>query len=93
MKDAEKIARETLVGHTFIAVDRKRYVGLLAEPVEERIATALRSAYSAGYAAAREQAAGEVERWSLPTIQTPSMWLVDKAGIAAAIRSMEPRDE
>jgi hypothetical protein len=51
-----------------------------------------RSGYAAGYEAAREQAAGEVERWSLPTIQTPSMWLVDKAGIAAAIRNMEPDD-
>jgi hypothetical protein len=34
----------------------------------------------------RERAAQIVERWSLPTIQTPSMWLIDKAGIAAAIR-------
>lgn len=35
----------------------------------------------------RERAALIVERWSLPTIQTPSMWLIDKAGIAAAIRA------
>jgi hypothetical protein len=34
----------------------------------------------------RERASQIVERWSLPTIQTPSMWLIDKAGIAAAIR-------
>ncbi len=35
----------------------------------------------------RERCALVVERWSLPTIQTPSMWLIDKAGISAAIRS------
>lgn len=34
------------------------------------------------------EAALIVERWSLPTIQTPSMWLVDKAGIASDIRAL-----
>ncbi len=37
---------------------------------------------------ALEEAALVVERWSLPTIQAPSMWLIDKAGIAAAIRAL-----
>ncbi|WP_448043784.1 hypothetical protein [Bradyrhizobium liaoningense] len=35
-----------------------------------------------------EEAALVVERWSLPTIHTPSMWLIDKAGIAAEIRAL-----
>lgn len=35
----------------------------------------------------RENAARVVLNWSLPTIQTPSMWLIDKHGIAAAIRT------
>jgi hypothetical protein len=35
-----------------------------------------------------EEAARIVEHWSLPTIQTPSMWLVDKAGIASDIRAL-----
>lgn len=38
----------------------------------------------------RERAALIVERWSLPTIQTPSMWLIDKAGITSAIRDEQP---
>lgn len=42
---------------------------------------------SATRADERERCALVVERWSLPTIQTPSMWLIDKAGIAAAIRA------
>ncbi len=36
----------------------------------------------------REDAARVVLNWSLPTMQTPSMWLIDKQGIAAAIRAM-----
>lgn len=40
-----------------------------------------------------EEAALIVERWSLPTIQTPSIWLVDKAGIAAEIRAMKCTQE
>jgi hypothetical protein len=37
--------------------------------------------------AERERCALIVERFSLPTIQTPSMWLVDKAAIASYIRN------
>jgi hypothetical protein len=50
----------------------------------QRLRSAIRSAELAAY----ERAAREVEIWSLPTIQTPSMWLIDKAGIAAAIRAL-----
>lgn len=46
-------------------------------------------AKSVGWNEAIEAAARVVERWSLPTIQTPSMWLVDKAGIAAEIRELD----
>lgn len=35
-----------------------------------------------------ETCARVVERWSLPTIQTTSMWLIDQAGIAADIRAL-----
>jgi hypothetical protein len=35
-----------------------------------------------------DECARIVEHWALPTIQTPSMWLVDKAGIAADIRAL-----
>lgn len=38
---------------------------------------------------ALEEAARVVENWSLPTIQTASMWLVDKHGIAADIRALK----
>jgi len=41
---------------------------------------------------ALEKAARIVENWSLPTIQAPSMWLVDKAGIAAEIRQLAASD-
>lgn len=37
---------------------------------------------------ALDEAARVVEQWSLPTIQAPSMWLIDKAGIAAEIRRL-----
>ncbi len=37
---------------------------------------------------ALEDAARVVLNWSLPTIQAPSMWLIDKQSIAAAIRAM-----
>jgi hypothetical protein len=35
-----------------------------------------------------ERCARIVEQWSLPTVQTASMWLVDQAGIAAEIRAL-----
>jgi hypothetical protein len=35
-----------------------------------------------------EDAARVVERYSLPTIQAPSMWLIDKAAIAREIRAL-----
>ena len=35
-----------------------------------------------------EAAAQIVEQYSLPTIQAPSMWLIDKAAIAADIRAL-----
>lgn len=41
----------------------------------------------AAVAAERERCALIVERYSLPTIQIPSMWLVDKAAIAREIRN------
>jgi hypothetical protein len=44
------------------------------------------------YVRGLEDAALIVERWSLPTIQTPSMWLVDKAGIAFDIRALASPD-
>ena len=43
MKPVEEIAREVLAGHSFVATDNRRYVGLLAEPVEARIVAALRA--------------------------------------------------
>ena len=43
----------------------------------------------AAVATERERCALIVERFSLPTIQTPSMWLVDKAAIASYIRNPE----
>lgn len=46
-------------------------------------------AKSVGWNEAVQEAAKVVERWSLPTIQTPSMWLIDKAGIAAEIRALD----
>lgn len=49
------------------------------DPVQARIDAAVQ--------AERERCALIVERYSLPTIQTPSMWLVDKAGIVHDIRN------
>lgn len=46
-------------------------------------------AKSVGWNEAIQEAARVVERWSLPTIQAPSMWLIDKAGIAAEIRTLD----
>jgi hypothetical protein len=46
----------------------------------------LQAKIDAAVAAERERCALIVERFSLPTIQTPSMWLVDKAAIASHIR-------
>lgn len=43
---------------------------------------------AAGWDDAIEAAKLVVERWSLPTIQTPSMWLIDKAGIVAEIEAL-----
>jgi len=40
-----------------------------------------------------EECARIVENWSLPTIQTDSIWLVDKAGIAAEIRALAATSE
>ena len=81
----DEIAREVLVGHTFIAVDRKRYVGLLAEPVEQRIATALRAAEARGYERAREQAA--------MVILTQCHDDMTRDEEAAAIRATQPEDK
>src|SRR5579859_1934477 len=50
-------------------------------------AEAMRRAVAAAEAM-REAAAQIVERWSLPTIQAPSMWLIDRAGIASDIRAL-----
>ncbi|CAH1665726.1 MULTISPECIES: hypothetical protein [unclassified Chelatococcus] len=46
-------------------------------------------AYGAGFRDAKAMAASVVRQWSLPTIQTPSMWLIDKAGIEADILAIE----
>jgi hypothetical protein len=46
-------------------------------------------AKSVGWNEAIQEAAMVVERWSLPTIQAPSMWLIDKAGIASEIRALD----
>ncbi|CAH1657035.1 hypothetical protein CHELA1G11_11211 [Hyphomicrobiales bacterium] len=46
-------------------------------------------AYGAGFRDAMAMAASVVRNWSLPTIQTPSMWLIDKAGIEADILAIE----
>ena len=43
------------------------------------------TAYAAGFRDALSLAASVVRNWSLPTLQTPSMWLIDKAGIEADI--------
>lgn len=59
-----------------------------AEIVNAAIADRLVDAWRAGL----EQGAVVVERWPLPTIQTPSMWLIDKAAIAAAIRAEAGED-
>ena len=42
---------------------------------------------------ALDDAARTVLNWPLPTIQAPSMWLIDKHGIAADIRSLGPIGE
>lgn len=53
----------------------------------------LRAALSNAKQEAWEEAAKVVEHYSLPTIQTPSMWLVDKASIAHEIRALsKPED-
>jgi len=46
-------------------------------------------AKSVGWNEAIETCARLVERWPLPAIQTPSMWLVDKANIASDIRALD----
>jgi hypothetical protein len=48
---------------------------------------AVQARIDAAVEAERERCALIVERFSLPTIQTPSMWLVDKAAIASYIRN------
>ena len=45
-----------------------------------------------GFAAAKSAAASVVNCWSLPTIQTPSMWLIDKAGISADILALADQE-
>ena len=42
---------------------------------------------------ALDDAARTVLNWPLPTIQAPSMWLIDKHGIAADIRALGPIGE
>lgn len=59
-----------------------------AEAVEALRKTADR-AYGAGFRDAKAMAASVVRRWALPTIQTPSMWLIDQAGIEASIMTIE----
>ena len=46
-----------------------------------------------GFAAAKSAAASVVNCWSLPTIQTPSMWLIDKAGISADILALADQEQ
>jgi hypothetical protein len=73
----EQQARELVIAWHAEAIERERSVHLAREIAElrERVV---------------EECARIVERWSLPTIQAPSMWLVDQAGIAAEIRALKP---
>lgn len=48
---------------------------------------AVQARIDAAVEAERERCALIVERYALPTIQTPSMWLIDKAAIARYIRN------
>lgn len=59
-----------------------------AEAIEALRKSAER-AYGAGFRDAKAMAASVVRKWSLPTIQTPSMWLIDKAGIEADILAID----
>jgi hypothetical protein len=49
-------ARAVLYSHTFTATDNRRYVGLLAEPIEHRIEAALAEAHAAGREAGMREA-------------------------------------
>lgn len=79
MKDAEKIAREITDTWVRLAIGP-----VTARNLADVIATELRSAYSAGYAAAREQAAGVAESYEPRCDTCPS-------GVSTAIRTMEPQ--
>ena len=52
----------------------------------------LRDALTKERQIALEAAASVVRNWSLPTIQTPSMWLIDKAGIEAEILALSVKE-
>ncbi len=59
-------ARAVLYGHTFRATDNRRYVGLLAEPIEQRIEAAIAAAHATGREEGMREAAGlarEVAPW------------------------------
>jgi len=100
MKDAEKIARE--IAQAVKENARADIYGDIygIDRLEETIATALRSAYSAGYAAAREQAAGVAHNFTgaqhaahdMKTGVFPKQTYMGEA-IADTIRAMEPPNE
>ena len=97
MKDAEKIARDCAMSQCgsddLCAVLDEKSCGCMA-----LIATALRAAHAAGYAEAREQAAGVADREAgcfsgsrdLYTIHREEARTSAAQDIAAAILAMEP---
>lgn len=94
---ARKVAMGLSRSHVHTDVDSvgRRHVWLDSEPAEYQIAQALAAAYISGQQDMQRRAVEVVKRWSLPTIQTPSMWLVNKTGIASAIAALSVggRDE
>ena len=82
-------ARAVLYGHTFRATDNRRYVGLLAEPIEQRIEAAIAAAHATGREEGMREAAkivdaclppGEVDSWN-------DGWLCGTEAASAAIFS------
>lgn len=64
----------------------ERIHGKLARTVIESALSA--SPPSDDYRRGLEDAARVIRNWSMPAVQTPSMWLIDKAGIEADILAL-----
>lgn len=89
---AVEIAKEQIISFSAASATYTVDCSKIARAALAAITPHIRALLAAERKKALEEAARVVRNWSLPTVQAPSMWLIDKEGIAAAIRALTERE-